>query len=82
MPRPFAIGEGAGSVAGPAQLEAAQRPLSQPEADLSSGRRRRVASHDAADPVSDKKYKPDESKFLTFKEPRESIPRNQFRQPM
>jgi hypothetical protein len=55
VPRPFAIGESAGTVAGPAQLEAAQRPLSQPEADLSPGRRGRVTSHDAADPVSKKK---------------------------
>ncbi len=55
VPRPFAIGEGAGSVAGPAQLEAAQRPLCQPEADLSPGRRGRVTSHDASDPGSNKK---------------------------
>jgi hypothetical protein len=54
VPRPFAIGECAGSVAGPAQLEATQRPLSQPEADLSPRRRGRVASHDAAYPVANK----------------------------
>ncbi len=55
VPRPFAIGEGAGSVARPAQLEAAQRTLRQPEADLSTGRRGRVTSHDAADPVFQRK---------------------------
>ncbi len=69
VPRPFAIGESAGPVAGTAQLEAAQRPLSQPEADLSPSRRGRVTSHDAADPVSNKKYKPRARIFKLWRSP-------------